>query len=115
MKKLGKLLRNMLLVCGVLFIIVLLLPDDEEKVRISALLHDITKEYTKEQQLAVFADFGMEVDAVMRCSGEFLSGRYGKGETDRDKRRWKGPSDRVCLYERFGSGIGGRRGNGGSL
>ena len=24
------------------------LPDDEEKVRISALLHDITKEYTKE-------------------------------------------------------------------
>ena len=30
MKKLGKLLRNMLLVCGVLFIIVLLLPDDEE-------------------------------------------------------------------------------------
>lgn len=30
MKKLGKLLRNMLLVCGVLFISVLLLPDDEE-------------------------------------------------------------------------------------
>ena len=30
MKKLGKLLRNMLIVCGVLFIIVLLLPDDEE-------------------------------------------------------------------------------------
>lgn len=31
MKKLGKLLRNLLIVCGVLFIIVLLLPDDEEK------------------------------------------------------------------------------------
>lgn len=30
MKKLGKLLRNLLIVCGVLFIIVLLLPDDEE-------------------------------------------------------------------------------------
>lgn len=44
------------------------LPDDEEKVRISALLHDITKEYTKEQQLAVFTDFGVEVDAVMRMS-----------------------------------------------
>ena len=44
------------------------LPEDEGKVRISALLHDITKEYTKEQQLAVFADFGMEVDAVMRMS-----------------------------------------------
>lgn len=31
MKKLGKLLRNMLIVCGVLFIIVLFLPDDEEE------------------------------------------------------------------------------------
>jgi len=30
MKKLGKLLRNMLLVCGVLFIIALFLPDEEE-------------------------------------------------------------------------------------
>ena len=30
MKKLGKLLRNLLIVCGVLFIIVLLLPDEEE-------------------------------------------------------------------------------------
>ena len=44
------------------------LPEDEEKVRISALLHDITKEYTKEQQLAVFASFGVEVDAVARLS-----------------------------------------------
>ena len=31
MKKLGKLLRNLLIVCGVLFIIALLLPDEEEK------------------------------------------------------------------------------------
>ena len=44
------------------------LPEDEEKVRISALLHDITKEYTAEQQLAVFAEHGVAVDAVMRLS-----------------------------------------------
>ena len=44
------------------------LPEDEEKVRISALLHDITKEYTAEKQLAVFAAFGVEVDAVARMS-----------------------------------------------
>ena len=31
MKKLGKLLRNLLIVCGVLFIIALFLPDEEEK------------------------------------------------------------------------------------
>ena len=31
MKKLGKLFRNLLIVCGVLFIIALLLPDEEEK------------------------------------------------------------------------------------
>ena len=31
MKKLGKLLRNLLIICGVLFIIALLLPDEEEK------------------------------------------------------------------------------------
>ena len=30
MKKLGKLLRNLLIICGVLFIIALLLPDEEE-------------------------------------------------------------------------------------
>ena len=30
MKKLGKLFRNLLIVCGVLFIIALLLPDEEE-------------------------------------------------------------------------------------
>lgn len=31
MKKLGKLLRNLLIICGVLFIIALFLPDEEEK------------------------------------------------------------------------------------
>ena len=30
MKKLGKFFRGILIVCGVLFIILLLLPDDEE-------------------------------------------------------------------------------------
>ena len=30
MKKLGKLLRNLLIICGVLFIIALFLPDEEE-------------------------------------------------------------------------------------
>ena len=84
MKKLGKLLRNLLIICGVLFIIALLLPDEEE----------------------MPAD--QEQTSIETASG------IGT-QTGRDKRRWKGPSDRICLYEWFGSGIGGRRGNGGSL
>lgn len=112
MKKLGKLLRNMLLVCGVLFIIVLLLPDDEEM--------SANQEQTGVETAAgIGTQTGTETAAgaehAAGAAEKFLSGRYGKGETDRDKRRWKGPSDRVCLYEWFGSGIGGRRGNGGSL
>ncbi len=40
------------------------LPDKVEAVRISALLHDITKEYTVEQQLRVLASFDIQPDAV---------------------------------------------------
>ena len=113
MKKLGKLLRNLLIVCGVLFIIVLLLPDEEE-------MPADQEQTSVETASAIGIQTGTETAsggcrACGGCSGKSLSGRYGKGETDRDKRRWKGPSDRICLYEWFGSGIGGRRGNGGSL
>lgn len=44
------------------------LPHEEEKVRISALLHDITKEYTVAQQLAVFDAFGVELDDAARMT-----------------------------------------------
>ena len=40
------------------------LPESEEKARISALLHDITKEYDTKKQLQIFADFGIIVDNV---------------------------------------------------
>lgn len=43
----------------------LLLPEKVEKVRISALLHDITKEYTVEQQLQIFEEFGILLDNVI--------------------------------------------------
>ncbi len=38
------------------------LPEKTEKVRISALLHDITKEYDTEKQLQILAEFGIIVD-----------------------------------------------------
>ncbi len=40
------------------------LPEKMEKVRICALLHDITKEYDVKRQLQIFADFGIIMDAV---------------------------------------------------
>lgn len=42
------------------------LPYEEEKVRISALLHDITKEYTTTQQLEIFTAFGVKLDVATR-------------------------------------------------
>lgn len=44
------------------------LPEKAEKVRISALLHDITKEYDAKRQLQIFAEFGIIVDNVMLAS-----------------------------------------------
>ena len=44
------------------------LPEKVEKVRISALLHDITKEYDVKRQLQIFDDFGIIVDNVMLAS-----------------------------------------------
>ncbi len=44
------------------------LPEKAEKVRISALLHDITKEYDVKRQLQIFAEFGIIVDTVMLAS-----------------------------------------------
>lgn len=40
------------------------LPEKLEKVRISALLHDITKEYDSKKQLQILDDFGIIVDNV---------------------------------------------------
>jgi len=40
------------------------IPDKEYDVRISALLHDITKEYNTEMQLQTFSDFGIIIDSV---------------------------------------------------
>ena len=50
------------------------LPESEEKARISALLHDITKEYDTKKQLQIFADFGIIVDNVsMQSPKVFLA------------------------------------------
>ena len=111
-EKLGKLLRNMLLVCGVLFIIVLLLPDDEEM--------SANQEQTGvETASGIGTQTGTETaagaeHAAGAAENSFPEDMVKEKQTE-IKRRWKGPSDRVCLYEWFGSGIGGRRGNGGSL
>ncbi len=40
------------------------LPNKIEQVRISALLHDITKEYSVEKHLEIFREFGIEIDPV---------------------------------------------------
>ena len=44
------------------------LPEKMENVRISALLHDITKEYDVKRQLKIFDDFGIILDAVSMAS-----------------------------------------------
>ena len=44
------------------------LPEKEAEVRISALLHDITKEYDSNKQLQILSDFGIIVDGVARRS-----------------------------------------------
>ena len=44
------------------------LPEKVEKVRICALLHDITKEYDVKRQLQIFADFGIIIDTVSQAS-----------------------------------------------
>ena len=41
------------------------IPEKEYEVRISALLHDITKEYNTERQLQTLSDFGIIIDSVM--------------------------------------------------
>ena len=41
------------------------LPDKIEEVRISALLHDITKEYDVKKQLQIFEKFGIIIDKVL--------------------------------------------------
>lgn len=44
------------------------MPEKEEVVRISALLHDITKEYDDKKQLQIFSDFGIIIDNVALSS-----------------------------------------------
>lgn len=48
------------------------LPDRESEVRISALLHDITKEYDTKKHLQVLSEFGIEVDDVLLNSPKVL-------------------------------------------
>lgn len=48
------------------------LPEKEEKVRISALLHDITKEYDYKKQLQIIFDFGIIIDNVKLHSSKVL-------------------------------------------
>ena len=43
------------------------LPEFVQKARISALLHDITKEYDVKKQLQIFAEFGIIIDNVTLC------------------------------------------------
>ena len=51
------------------------LPESEEKVRISALLHDITKEYDTKKQLQIFKDFGIIIDNVSMQSPKVFHAR----------------------------------------
>lgn len=51
------------------------LPESEKKVRISALLHDITKEYDTKKQLQIFEEFGIIVDNVSMRSPKVFHAR----------------------------------------
>ncbi len=48
------------------------IPEKTEKVRISALLHDITKEYDTKKQLQIFSEFGIIIDNVTMHSPKVM-------------------------------------------
>ncbi len=50
------------------------LPEFVQKARISALLHDITKEYDHKKQLQIFSEFGIIIDnVILHCPSVFHS------------------------------------------
>ena len=52
-----------------------LLPEAVEAVRISALLHDITKEYSVEEHMKVFHAFGVDLDEITMQSPKVFHAR----------------------------------------
>ncbi len=53
------------------------MPHKETEVRISALLHDITKEYDVEKQLQIFSEFGIILDGVLLNSPKVFHSHTG--------------------------------------
>ena len=92
MGKLGKILRNLLIVCGVLFIIVLLLPDDAEdspaeqgtalSVAAEEMKSAFTEEMVKEKQSNVKGDGNDIVTVLVYMNGSDLES--GDGAATRD-------------------------------
>ena len=85
MGKLGKILRNILIVCGVLFILLLLLPDDEENLSQeqvqTTVVHPtvadetqaaFTEEMVKEKQAAIKGDGSDTVTVLVYMNGSDL-------------------------------------------
>ena len=50
-------------------------PEDTERMRAAALLHDLTKEYSDEEQMALCARLGLEVKAEERASPKTFHAR----------------------------------------
>lgn len=65
------------------------LPDKAEKLYFTGLLHDITKEYSKESQLVLCEKYGLKIDANIapkllhsKTGAEFAREQYGKEYVD---------------------------------
>ena len=95
MGKLGKILRNILIVCGVLFILLLLLPDDEENLSQEQVQTTVvqptvadetqaafTEEMVKEKQAAIKGDGSDTVTVLVYMNGSDLESENGSATED---------------------------------
>ena len=94
MEKFGKILRNILIVCGVLFVILLLLPDDEEAPAAQAQTVPVqttaveetksafTAEMVKEKQAEIKGDGSDTVTVLVYMNGSDLESEDGAATQD---------------------------------
>ena len=92
MKKLGKFFRGILIVCGVLFIILLLLPDDEEPAAPQGQMVGVqtatepqspfTEEMVKEKQAEIRGDGSDAATVLVYMNGSDLESEDGSATED---------------------------------
>lgn len=62
----------------------LFMPEEEERLRIAALLHDITKQLPVEKQLKICEEFGIMVGKELLASPKLFHAQTGRAVAERD-------------------------------